>query len=522
MPLFEIDAATALETYKGNATAKWPLRGGENRLTPIAKPRLQPSFTLEPGETIFTIGSCFARNVERELGARGFVLPAIEVIKADPDFATVGTDILNNYGTPSIFNEIHWALERDYRPEECFYPVGDKWVDMHLRSELRPKDRETVENRRAAITAAYRKIPECRVIIITLGLSEVWFDKETGTYLNAPPRRGMLRSTPERFALHILSHAEAHGFLHKAMQLIKAHGRDDVRVVMTVSPVPLTATYRDMDVMEANCYSKSVLRAVAEQIRSEFDFVDYYPSYESITLSERSVAWREDETHVTHEIVGVNIGRMVAAYSDSEEVTADYLRDKIATLKPGPLFMLLTDHTDLLDTPDLAAAYAEAAINTGHFDIAAKWIDKADDDTGFLAASVALHEGKEAVSLFKSPPVNRNARSRYYRTKITAHIRAGDRPGADETLQEWTAFTGRNFEPYRAMASALREQGSDDAERFYEKAMEMSHGHPRVRLDYAECLVEQGRRDEARELAEPVKIDSAATRRRVERIMEAV
>lgn len=522
MSLIEVNAATALETYRENPTAKWPQRGVENRLTPIAKPRLKPSFSLEPGEKIFTIGSCFARNVERELGARGFVLPAIDAIQADPDFVAAGTEILNNYGAPSIYNEIRWALEQDYRPEECFYPMGDKWVDMHLRNQLRPKDLETVQNRRAAITTAYRQIPECRVVVITLGLSEVWYDKEAGVYLNAPPRRTMLRATPDRFVLHILSYEETHDFMHKAMQLIEKHGRDDVRVVMTVSPVPLTATYRDMDVMEANCYSKSVLRAVAEQIRSEFDFVDYYPSYESITLSERNVAWRDDEVHVTHEIVGVNIGRMVAAYSGEEVVDAAFLRESISTLPPARLFRLLSGYTEYLDSPDLVDAYVGAAIHTKNFDEAAKWIDRADDPSGYLAASIALHEGRDGLPLFKAPPVSKSLRSRYFRAKITAHLHAGDRPGAEETLREWATISKKGFEPYRSMAHALRKQGSDDADRFYKKALDMSDGHARVRLDYAEYLVEQGRRDEARSIAEPVTVDSGATRRRVERIMEAV
>jgi len=43
--------------------------------------------------------------------------------------------------------------------------------------------------------------------------------------------------------------------------------------------------------------------------------VDYFPSYESVTLSDRSLAWRDDLIHVKPEIVATNVGRMAAAYA---------------------------------------------------------------------------------------------------------------------------------------------------------------------------------------------------------------
>ncbi len=38
----------------------------------FADPSFKPSFMLEPGQRIFTIGSCFARGIERTLAERGF------------------------------------------------------------------------------------------------------------------------------------------------------------------------------------------------------------------------------------------------------------------------------------------------------------------------------------------------------------------------------------------------------------------------------------------------------------------
>jgi hypothetical protein len=56
----------------------------------------------------------------------------------------------------------------------------------------------------------------------------------------------------------------------------------NVRFLLTVSPVPLTATAADTHVLQATVYSKSVLRAVAGKLYARFDDIDYFPSYEII------------------------------------------------------------------------------------------------------------------------------------------------------------------------------------------------------------------------------------------------
>jgi hypothetical protein len=55
-----------------------------------------------------------------------------------------------------------------------------------------------------------------------------------------------------------------------------------IKFILTVSPVPLTATNSGKHVAIATMESKSVLRAAAGQLANEFDYVDYFPSYEII------------------------------------------------------------------------------------------------------------------------------------------------------------------------------------------------------------------------------------------------
>jgi hypothetical protein len=56
----------------------------------------------------------------------------------------------------------------------------------------------------------------------------------------------------------------------------------DVRVLLTVSPVPLIATFEDRHVLVSTVASKSILRVAAGDVSAELDFVDYFPSYELI------------------------------------------------------------------------------------------------------------------------------------------------------------------------------------------------------------------------------------------------
>lgn len=80
MPIRRIGAADAFKTMEGNPDNSWPGRDDpDNPFADFAAPSFMPRFTLEPGQRIFTIGSCFARNVERTLSERGFDVPTMVV-----------------------------------------------------------------------------------------------------------------------------------------------------------------------------------------------------------------------------------------------------------------------------------------------------------------------------------------------------------------------------------------------------------------------------------------------------------
>ncbi|QLC26660.1 GSCFA domain-containing protein [Parasphingopyxis algicola] len=316
MPIIALNGPEAMRIRKANDLATWGSRTKENRVEPVAKPAFDTPFQLQPGEKIFTIGSCFARHVEGELVNRGFEIPMRDLFRKGA-FEGLAPEIVNNFGTPSIYNEFAWAFgEQAFDEDKAIVEVGkDRFVDLHMVNSIRPGPFDEVLARRKGLLSATRSLADCRVLIMTLGLAEVWWDEEAQTYLNTAPLPTVLNAAADRFSLHVLDFAECHDYLKRALDIAFAHGRDDLRVILTVSPVPMMATHRRTDVITANSYSKSVLRTVAEHIVQADDRISYFPSYETVTLSDRRLAWMDDLVHVSKEMVGLNVDRMVDAFT---------------------------------------------------------------------------------------------------------------------------------------------------------------------------------------------------------------
>jgi tetratricopeptide (TPR) repeat protein len=316
MPLLIHNGVDAVRIRKANEVAAWGHRRHENRVEPIAKPAFDVPFKLKRKERIFTIGSCFARHVETELIQRGFRIPMRDLL-AQPAFSDVDTEVVNNFGIPSIYNELAWAFGAENFDEDlAFVEVQkDKFVDLHMVNSIRPAPLELVRERRRGLIEATRTLAKCRVLIMTLGLVELWWDEQAQLYLNTAPLPSVMKKWPERFSLHVLNFEDCRDYLNRALDLCFANGPKNLQVILTVSPVPMMQTHRRMDVMTANSYSKSVLRAVVEHIVTERDQICYFPSYESVTYSDRQIAWADDFVHVSSDIVAFNVERMVNAFT---------------------------------------------------------------------------------------------------------------------------------------------------------------------------------------------------------------
>lgn len=276
-------------------------------------------YKLAASERVFTIGSCFARSIENLLSARGYDL-LVNRFSVPGDLFIIERDgpargILNKYNPHSMLVEFSRAL--GVGPEVADFgliqlPDGT-WTDPQA-SGIKPASFELIADLRKQIQDITGSVKEASVVIVTLGLTETWYDTKTGLSLNRPPAINTVRAMPGRFAFKNTSIDDALSSLRAMIDLLRENG--DPKIIMTVSPVPFASTFTGMDVVVANTYSKSVLRCAAQMLAEEYAKVDYFPSYEIVTNTARDLAFNEDMLHVAPDMVENVMEQFCGAYFD--------------------------------------------------------------------------------------------------------------------------------------------------------------------------------------------------------------
>ncbi len=528
--------------------SSWGDRMSGNRVEPIARPAFDVPFRFEPGEPIFTIGSCFARNVETKLKERGFGVPVRELFQRE-EFRSLDPGLINNFGTPSILNEFRWALDPDqpFVEDENFVEVAsEKWVDLHVIPSIRPASREVLQARRRAIIEVNRSVVDCRVVIMTLGLVELWYDERHGRFLNSTPMTRVFTQDPERFTFRVLDFAECLDAMERTVELLKRTCRPDQQLILTVSPVPMASTFRgNTDVMVANTYSKSLLRTVAEHVCLRHPHVHYFPSYESVVLSDRSRAWMEDLVHVTDELIRFNVTRMVQAYASESQGLAEH-REAIGN---GGLPIAVERAQRVAQGPraegeeffeafgDLIEQSPEFALAALRFHLRFRQVEQAkrcaaglptDPLNPMLAqarAELAVLCGNyEQVPEIVGPVLAQAGKFRGLWTSLVvalAHLGRIDQ--AERAVLDWMKLmpTNQSF-CVLTLARALAESRPELAARHFARAIELGDAQPRTAFGLAEALIRSGRQDQARQVLEKVEVETASDRTERDRLASFV
>ena len=179
-------------------------------------------------------------------------------------------------------------LARD--AEKATVDAADVWAKDGkffdaLRPNIEPQGFDSVEETLALRKHHLAKVMELfgqmDVFIFTLGLTEAWIDKRSGRVYPTAPGTVAGDYDPEIHAFHNFGFNEIHDDFVDFLDLVQ-DWNPGFKVILTVSPVPLTATASDDHVLVATTYSKSVLRSVAGALAQQHDYIDYFPSYEMI------------------------------------------------------------------------------------------------------------------------------------------------------------------------------------------------------------------------------------------------
>jgi hypothetical protein len=311
---YVVTAAQAMENYQANEVRTWS-KGSADPDDPTGKyafqrlrhtlftPNIDPKFKLRRDDKFYAIGSCFARGLENALA-----IHKITVESAAPEFAKLqpankevsGLGFTNKYNTYSILNELRWALDPDavFPQESIVQLTKTTWYDPHANPTLNFAGLEETLQRRALMQVVTQRIRNCRAVIVTLGLAEVWRDIQADVFVNRTPIPSLFKTQPDRYEFHLTSFAENWANLEAIHALLSQYGHPEVHIVVTVSPVPLENTFSKMDIVVANTWAKSLLRTVAQEWAAAHANVDYFPSYEIVQSSDRATIWETDLRHV--------------------------------------------------------------------------------------------------------------------------------------------------------------------------------------------------------------------------------
>lgn len=282
-----------------------------------------PKFAIGQDDPIITAGSCFAARLGPALIEHGMnwfdAEPAPPGLSADQrregHYGEFSFRTGTIYTAAVLRQWLSWAFGASAPPEQAWQD-GDRFYDPYrpaVQAGGFASAREMLAARATTLAAIRDAVTTAGCFIITLGLTESWRDAVHDTTYPACP--GTVRGTfdPQRHTFHNGTFTDIHTDLTEAVALARA-ANPGLRILLTVSPQPITATATDQHVLVANADTKSLLRAVTGEVARECADIDYFPSYELITGAPfRSAFFAPNLRAVTPEGVDFVMGHLLSA-----------------------------------------------------------------------------------------------------------------------------------------------------------------------------------------------------------------
>jgi hypothetical protein len=246
-------------------------------------------FQITPLQRVSTAGSCFAQHISKHLTNLGF---SYFVPEAAGHLPASEQQILQ-YGVFSArYGNLYTVRQLCQLFDEAFgrrTPSVSAWVraDGHFADPLRPNIQPhgfpsldaVLADRHTHLTHVRTVFLDSDVFVFTLGLTEAWRHRSSGDVYPLAPGVAAGVYDPDLYEFVNFSAHETQTDLLSFLSDLKACN-PRVQVLLTVSPVPLIATYEPRHVLVSNILSKSILRVAAQAAVDTFSWVDYFPSYE--------------------------------------------------------------------------------------------------------------------------------------------------------------------------------------------------------------------------------------------------
>lgn len=262
----------------------------------------QSKFPILKSSKIITVGSCFAQHISRWLGTAGYHWIEAESSPSglsEHEARDLGYGVFSfrtgNIYTPALLRQwLALALGEIPHINEVFEEDGRFFDPLrpHLPAEGYDNSELLFADRAVTLSSIRQALGQADIFIFTLGLTEAWRHVSGHVYPACPGTiRGQFKPDEHLFINY------DHQAICEDLEWIVAKLKSinpDLRFLLTVSPVPLTATATQSHVLTATTYSKSVLRSAAGYLEATHYDVDYFPSYELISSGATRANFFED------------------------------------------------------------------------------------------------------------------------------------------------------------------------------------------------------------------------------------
>jgi hypothetical protein len=287
--------------------------------------RAAPSstFAIDRTTPIASMGSCFAREIKRELIKAGYAYITEETHHPAAIHASAAWERL--YSTFSIRQVFEYTFA-EWSPQLRWWavPQSERVQDPYRRTITYDSLPAAESDYRRHIEHSRKALTRARVLVLTLGLTEIWEDRHDGAVICLPAGPYVNEGGDmQRYRFRVSRYEENLANLERIHALM-AVNNPECRLLVTVSPVHLWATFRkDLDVISASCNSKATLRAVADAFVAAHDNVHYFPAFEMATIYRpmlREPIYQEgrENFHVNRETVKFVMQQFFRMFSENK------------------------------------------------------------------------------------------------------------------------------------------------------------------------------------------------------------
>jgi hypothetical protein len=305
-------------------------------------------FQIPPESRIMTMGSCFAQHVSNYLKTQGDNYYVTEFNSGNKNKNFI--DIKNGYGIftaryGNIYNLkqanqlIRNAVNSDVEFGEIWKEIIDgetRFIDS-IRPNAIPNGFATTEKLIEDREFHYKKVNEAivnsEVLILTLGLTEGWVNSETEQYYQIAPGVRYGNYKAQKHMPFNLSVFECISELNEFIIAIRRMN-ENIKIILTVSPIPLAATHQKENVLIASSLAKTKLRLAIDEVEKKNQNIYYFPSFELINNLSQAGKFFEPNLRDLKKFAITNVmdifrkSYFLELTSNKKTVSNSYLQDK--------------------------------------------------------------------------------------------------------------------------------------------------------------------------------------------------